>query len=366
MVTATVLLLLSLTPALAHNLGYTRAAVVFHEDQRFELDLYYEVGNILYGPDHEGLDPVELYHQLAEQAAQDAGLRRQLRQRLEETIQLRFDGMPAAFSISFPRLDAGEPPRRGALPGSHALLTGAVPADATTFVMQLDPVYGDIMAALRAGREGPIARRVVSWGDSSEPYFLSGEAESASLMSLSRRYAYLGFTHIMPLGLDHILFVLGLFLLNTQLRPLLLQVTAFTVAHSLTLALAMYGWLSLPAGVVEPLIALSIAYVALENIATSRLTPWRPAIVFGFGLLHGLGFAGVLHDLGLPRSDFVAALIAFNIGVELGQLAVLALAFAVVGWLHKRIWYRHRVTIPASVCIAATGIYWSLQRIFLP
>jgi hypothetical protein len=141
----------------------------------------------------------------------------------------------------------------------------------------------------------------------------------------------LGFTHILPKGLDHILFVLGLFLLSTRKGPLLAQVTAFTIAHTLTLGLSVFGVVSLSWSVVEPLIAASIAYVAVENILTPNLKPWRTTVVFGFGLPHGLGFAGVLQEVGLPRSQRLPLLASFNVGVELGQLTVIALAFLAVG-----------------------------------
>jgi hypothetical protein len=178
-----------------------------------------------------------------------------------------------------------------------------------------------------------------------------------------RQYVVLGFTHILPKGLDHIAFVLGLFLLGTALRPLLVQVTAFTLAHTITLALTIYGVVSLPSSVVEPLIAVSIVYVAVENILTPRLTPWRPVVVFAFGLLHGMGFAGVLGELGLPRSEHLTALVAFNVGVELGQLAVIGGAFLLVGLrFRRRPWYRRRVVVPASAAIALLGLYWALER----
>lgn len=178
-----------------------------------------------------------------------------------------------------------------------------------------------------------------------------------------RQYVALGFVHILPRGLDHILFVLGLFLLRAQLRPVLVQVTTFTLAHSLTLALSLYGVVSLPASVVEPLIALSIVYVAIENLRTQALTPWRVALVFLFGLLHGLGFAGVLTELQLPRGDFAVALLGFNLGVEAGQLAVIAAAAALVGWCRHRPWYHGRVVVPASLAIAAIGGYWVITRL---
>jgi hydrogenase/urease accessory protein HupE len=178
------------------------------------------------------------------------------------------------------------------------------------------------------------------------------------------QYLALGFTHILPGGLDHILFVLGIFLFATRLKPVLAQVTAFTVAHSITLGLSIYGVLSLPSKVVEPLIALSIVYVAVENVLRPRLTPWRVAVVFAFGLLHGLGFAGALHELGLPRSEFLTALVTFNVGVEGGQLAVIVLAFLALGsWARRESWYRVRIVVPASLAIAAVGLWWTVQRV---
>ena len=180
--------------------------------------------------------------------------------------------------------------------------------------------------------------------------------------AIAREYLWLGYTHILPKGLDHILFVLGLFLLSPRLKPMLLQVTAFTIAHSITLGLSIYGVVSLPSRVVEPLIALSIAYVAIENLLTRELKPWRLALVFMFGLLHGLGFAGVLRELGLPREEFLTGLLTFNLGVEGGQLTVIAIATLVAWPAMTRGWYRHRVVIPASLVIAAIGLYWTIVR----
>jgi hypothetical protein len=182
-------------------------------------------------------------------------------------------------------------------------------------------------------------------------------------LEIARQYLVLGYTHILPKGLDHVLFVLGIFLLSPRVRTMLLQVTAFTIAHSITLGLSIYGVVALPSRIVEPLIALSIAYVAIENLVTRELKPWRLALVFMFGLLHGLGFAGVLRELGLPRDEFLTGLLTFNLGVEGGQLTVILLASIVVAPFVKRGWYRHRVVIPASLAIAAIAIYWTIVRI---
>ena len=105
--------------------------------------------------------------------------------------------------------------------------------------------------------------------------------------------------------------------------------------------------------------------MAVENIFHSSLNRWRPLVIFGFGLLHGLGFASVLGEFGLPAGQFVPALIGFNVGVELGQLAVIAIAFVLVGWAMQRDWYRSRIAVPASCVIAAVGAYWFIERVFL-
>jgi hypothetical protein len=159
------------------------------------------------------------------------------------------------------------------------------------------------------------------------------------------------------------LFVLGLFLLCTTWRTLLWQVSAFTVAHTISLGLAMNGLVSPRPSLVEPLIALSIGYVGVENVVLRELKPWRVALVFAFGLLHGLGFAGALTELGLPRRQFATALVAFNLGVEAGQLFVIGAAMTAVGWWRNAPYYRRRVTVPVSVAIAGIAIYWTLQRL---
>ena len=182
---------------------------------------------------------------------------------------------------------------------------------------------------------------------------------------IGRMYLKLGFTHIVPLGLDHILFVVCLYLLNPKLKSVFWQATAFTLAHSITLGLAMYGYISPPSHIVEPLIALSIFFVAVENILTDKLKPTRIIVVFLFGLLHGMGFAGVLTELGLPEKEFVTALITFNVGVELGQISVILACFALVGaWFSKKSWYKNRIVIPASAIIAAIALYWTIERTF--
>lgn len=201
-------------------------------------------------------------------------------------------------------------------------------------------------------------------GEPSTPYSLTSPPPRVDRAAIAWQYLGLGFSHIVPHGLDHMLFVIGIFLFSSRLRSVLWQVSAFTVAHSLTLGLSIYGLIAVPPSVVEPLIAVSIAYIATENLVLSELKPWRIALVFAFGLLHGMGFAGALQELGLPRSEFLTALLTFNIGVEAGQLAVIGVAFLLVGWqCRHRAWYRHRIVMPASVLIGCVALYWTIERL---
>ena len=178
-------------------------------------------------------------------------------------------------------------------------------------------------------------------------------------------YIKLGFQHIIPLGIDHILFVLSLFLLNPKLKPVLLQATAFTVAHTVTLGLSMYQVINPPSYIVEPIIAISIMYVALENILSSNLKPSRIGIVFLFGLIHGMGFASVLSGLGLPQKSFLSSLLMFNVGVELGQISVILVAYFLLGkFFGDKPYYRKYIVIPISAIIFLIATYWTIERIF--
>jgi hypothetical protein len=178
-------------------------------------------------------------------------------------------------------------------------------------------------------------------------------------------YLKLGIEHIVPFGVDHILFVVALCLLNNKLKTILWQATAFTVAHSITLALSMKGVVALPSEIVEPLIALSIVFVAVENILSSELKAWRIGIVFMFGLIHGLGFAAALNEIGLPRNKYFTSIISFNAGVELGQIVVILAVYSLLIFpLGKKPWYKKRIVYPISVLIALIALYWTVERIF--
>ena len=243
-------------------------------------------------------------------------------------------------------------------------LSGDIPAGAKEFSWSNAGAPGAYMLTIRSEGDANAVRQWLEGPAASPPFRLESGIVPMTRREVVRTYLELGFTHILPKGTDHILFVLGIFLLSIQLKPVLLQVTAFTVAHTISLALTIYGVVSVPPRIVEPLIALSIVYVAVENVVHPSLSPGRVALVFAFGLLHGMGFAGVLSQLGLPRSEFLTALLCFNAGVELGQLAVIGAAFLLIGLAFRaEPWYRRRLVVPGSIAIAAIGLVWFVQRV---
>ena len=177
-------------------------------------------------------------------------------------------------------------------------------------------------------------------------------------------YLKLGIEHIVPFGIDHILFIVGLCLLSTNIKTIFWQATAFTVAHSITLALSMKNIITLPSTVVEPMIALSILFVAVENIILSELKAWRVLIVFLFGLIHGLGFASALNEIGLPGNKFLTSILSFNLGVEFGQVIIITAIFSlIIIPAGKKYWYRKVIAYPLSAIIALIAAYWTIERI---
>ena len=359
-------------PVHGHELRPTIVSVDFNQTQQYDIAIQLNIEALLAGLDAKHRDSDESpsadqYRRL--RALPPAALRKQLdvfMPQYRSGVEIEFDNtrvFPQILRIDIPEVGDTQLARI-----SHLHLQGPLPANARAFTWRYSAAFGDSIVRLpanKATRQEDITAVYLQNGTKSESYLLGYGFDSQSRWSLAGQYIGLGFTHILPLGLDHILFVLGLFLLSTRYKLLLWQVTAFTLAHSITLGLSMYGVVSLPATVVEPLIALSIVYVAVENILTTRLHAWRMVIVSLFGLLHGLGFASVLNEVGLPQGEFVLGLLTFNLGVELGQLAVILLAYILVGkWFAHTQKYRSHFVIPASVGIALIGVYWTIERVF--
>ncbi|MDB2369269.1 HupE/UreJ family protein [Octadecabacter sp.] len=345
---------------------------------------------------------------------------------MAQAIQVIVDGTPVELQLT--GVDVPAVGNTDVVRQSVITFAGDIPGNAREVQIGWPAEYGVLVLrqqGVEAGWDG-----YLSGGGLTDPVALGGGGEMSGGEAFVR-FIPVGVEHIVPLGLDHILFVLGLFFLSVKMRPLLMQVTAFTAAHTVTLALATLGYVNIPDDymwIVESIIAASIVYVAVENIFTDGLNPWRPAIIFGFGLLHGLGFASVLNAYGLPDNAVIPALLGFNIGVELGQLAVIAVAFIIVitamrlsedgkvnktaAWIYMAVavlvvplaiipisamgadaveaylpllfmvaalaglssascaverfdTYRHMVAMPASIGIALIGAYWVVERVFL-
>jgi hydrogenase/urease accessory protein HupE len=332
--------------ASAHEIGTTRVSVVMHEGRNYDVEIV--------------TDAAALAEKLG--APSDTQFPADFAPRFLQRVKLAFDDKNVTPAIAYsvtPALDASS------APAATIHLTGQIPTGARNFTWTFGWTFASYALTIRGDAAKNPATQWLEGGQTSAPFAMNSVAPGANRLRTAWLYFTLGFTHILPHGLDHMLFVLGIYLLSSRPRTVLWQVSAFTVAHSITLGLSMYGLVSVSPRIVEPLIALSIAYVAIENIFLSELKSWRVALVFCFGLLHGLGFAGALKDLGLPRSEFVTALLTFNIGVEAGQLAVIATAFLLVGWHYSnRTWYRGRVVVPASAMIACVAVYWTIQRLY--
>lgn len=300
-------------------------------------------------------------------------LRAQSPEMLEAALQKAWPRIASGIVIEvggqklLPQLDSVRIPEVGdtALPRDSTLIvTAALPKGDAAVVAGWIAAYGPLVLR-QVGEGDELYTGYLTNGALSDPLPRQGVAKLSGLTEFGR-YIALGFYHIVPKGLDHILFVLGLFFFSLHVRPLLMQVTAFTLAHTVTLALATLKIVSVPPQIVEPLIAASIVYVALEDAWGVKMSVRRTAVVFGFGLLHGLGFASVLGEIGLNPARLISGLIGFNIGVELGQLAIISVAFLMVGvWFGNKPWYRTRISIPASLVIAAVGAYWFAERTFL-
>ncbi len=178
------------------------------------------------------------------------------------------------------------------------------------------------------------------------------------------QYLKIGYEHVIPLGYDHILFILALFLYDSKLKTAVIQCTLFTLAHSLTLILVALGYINLNTKLVETSIAGSICLVAIENFYAKKLNVWRLLVVFIFGLIHGVGFAGALKDFGLPQDELITSLVGFNIGVEVAQLSLIViLYFTFTRYLSHKAWYKEKLTNPMSLLITGIAIFWFITRI---
>jgi hypothetical protein len=183
-------------------------------------------------------------------------------------------------------------------------------------------------------------------------------------MEILLKYLNLGFTHVIPFGFDHVLFIICISLACKTPRALLIQCTVFTLAHSISLGLTSASLINPDTSWIEPLIAISILFASLENILGNELHRLRVPLIFIFGLIHGMGFAGALRGAGIPDGHFFTALLGFNAGVECGQiLVILAVWLPAIRWMQRKEWYASRMLYPVSSLIACIAFYWTLKRL---
>lgn len=356
-------------PAFAHEIRPAVVDILVQTDGRLQIEIRLNLEALLagIGAAHSDTDdaPNAAHYRRLRNMPPDA-LRTAFGRSLDRfvtALDLRIDQRRLALSVS--GVDIPEVGDTVLARESRVRLAARLPGDAKSLNWQWDEAFGAVVLRVDAEALGELHSAYLQPGEGSGTIDL-GALRPRSASATFVDYLGVGFEHIVPKGMDHILFVVGLFLLSPRWGALLWQVSAFTLAHTITLALSMLGWVQLPSAIVEPLIAASIVYVCVENLFHDRLTRWRPLVVFGFGLLHGLGFASVLTDIGLSPGHFVAGLVGFNIGVEVGQLAVLAACFVLVGlWFRHRDWYRKVIAIPGSLLIALVGSFWFLERVSL-
>ena len=292
---------------------------------------------------------------------------------MRQLLKLSYNGKELEWDIRFPNFEK-EPLVLPPEEGGWALMKAEITVDQ-------QPGPGELVASWHDNLESTLIVLIeegetygffpISSGMSDTLLEVSapapGETEAVtatpSQKSQAENWIISGYRHVIPLGLDHLLFIVGLFLLAPRWKPLMGQSLLFTVAHSITLALAILGFITLPSRLVEILIAASIAWIGIENLLMRKLKPSRLILVFAFGLLHGLGFAGVLREkLGdLKGAEVALPLISFNVGVELAQITVLVCAFLILMPLKK---WTTKVQTIGSVIVALAGLFWMFERIF--
>jgi len=236
-----------------------------------------------------------------------------------------------------------------------------------TMSWSYDKIYGDSALRYRFFKIDEYTWNDWAWLRNGTPSGLINLDHPQVLTTKERitQFIGIGFDHVIPLGWDHILFIVGMALSSLIFKNLFILVTTFTLAHTLTLGLAMYGVIEVSSRIVEPLIAFSIAYVAIENLITNQSLKRKSIIVFFFGLIHGLGFATMLKEFSMTRDNFLTTLISFNVGVEIAQILIVSLVVCLLLLLRfSKIDYKLYMVNPASIIIAIIGMWWGIERVF--
>jgi len=283
-----------------------------------------------------------------------AALRALLQDRLQ--VWVRGERLRAEWSAPVPL------PDRQAIQIDVRCSTSSPPPEITVAarLFPYDPVH---QTFVNVYERGEVVLQAILSRDREQVAFFPGTRQGT--WAVVKRFLASGTHHIL-IGPDHLLFLVGLLLLGGSMRRLVLVVSAFTVAHSVTLSLAVLRLVSPPPWLVEPAIALSIVYVGADNLTVRGGRDVRPWIAFAFGLIHGFGFANVLREMDLPARALGWSLLSFNLGVEVGQLAVVIVVASVLSAIRSRSPEAgRRLAIAGSVVVIAAGAFWFVQRVFL-
>jgi hydrogenase/urease accessory protein HupE len=347
---AAVLLVATATQAAAHQVPFSYLDV---RTSPTGLDLSL-VAHIIDVAHEIGVDPPDRLLDPATLAANAAAIDGLFRDRLRLTA----DGLPrapATWSVGEPLPERQSVQFRTSLAFSRPF--GALNVQAALF--PYDPAHRTFVNIYDAGELA--TQEVLEVGRAGLDYY-SGTRQGT--LAVVRRFVPSGVEHIL-IGPDHLLFLIGLLLMGGTLRQLLLVVTAFTVAHSVTLSLAALNIFTPPARVIEPAIALSIVYVGADNLLVRQGRDVRAWIALAFGFIHGFGFANVLREMGLPRRALGWSLFSFNVGVEIGQLLVVIAVAGLLAALRARSEVAgRRLAFVGSVVVIAAGVFWFVQRVF--
>lgn len=357
------------TSASAHDLSFALANVSFPKSQQVRIEIRAHIPALILGRAQGPLAEASLSTFMA---LDEAALRRReaiATANFLSELSLRADGrLVDAIVVHYPDLAAlradataqTSTPR----PSQPVILTATLPPGTRAIDLALPQDLGPAVVVVSYG-DGRTATEPLPDGARSRPIRLGGPSPFADGWRTFTDFVADGFRHILPQGYDHVLFIVALAVAAPRLGALVKLATVFTAAHSITLALGVFRLVELQSTIVEPAIALSIVAVAAFTllIPEAARRPERLVIIFAFGLLHGLGFAGALRETGLPRGLEAVALAGFNIGIEFGQLVVIGMTLACIGWWRDRPNYRSRVAMPVSAAIALAGSIWTVQRI---
>ncbi len=330
----------------------------------------------------EGAPPLFRNDVMAAKPETHARYTRVAEETMRKLLKLDYNGKELKWDIHFPDFEKSPlvlPPEEGGWALMRVeIITPALPGPGNFSAFWKDELQSDLYIIFEEGTDMPEIFPISSGMSEvllKVPEGTNKPSVTPTRVAQTENWIISGYGHVIshnfframyklkvPEGLDHLLFILGLFLLAPRLKPLMAQSLLFTFAHSITLALAVFGLISLPSRPVEILIAASIAWIGIENLLVKKLKPSRLYLVFGFGLLHGLGFAGMLLEkIGhLKGKDLALPLIGFNVGVELAQVTVLAIAALILWPLRK---WTNKIQLGGSALIALAGLFWMFERI---